>query len=143
MKLRKGQIHDIFLDYKEQRKFVGKAVLLSKNKKSVLPALSFFSDTENDIIDNVNRHLVTIPLIKGESNGIEYRVKPIPLKYIMYSFEYWLVEFIDGKHYPVGFRKNMKVRIEIGKYNTLLEASNLTINDRSVNIIEEVYNERD
>jgi len=141
MKLKKGLVVDIFLDYKEQKDFVGSAILLSKNKKSTFPALSFLSDEENKKVSKINSHLLTIPLIEGESNGIEYKVKPIPLKYTMYSFEYWLVEFIDETYYPLGFRKNMKIRTVINTFNNLAEASKLTINDKSENLKEEIYNE--
>ena len=141
--LKPGMVVDVFLDYKEQRNFVGKAVLLSKTKKSTLPALSFFSDEENKQMDVVNDHLLKIPLIEGESNGIDYKVKPIPLKYKMYTFEQWLVQFIDSTYYPVDFKKYMKIRVGIGEYSNLKEASLLTINSRSENEVEEIYNEED
>lgn len=140
--LKPGMVVNVFLDYKEQGNFVGKAVLLNK-KKSTLPALSFFSDEENKQIDVVNNHLLTIPLIEGESDGIDYKVKPIPLKYKIYTFEQWLVQFIDNTYYPTDFKKHMKIRVEIGEYSNLKEASLLTINSRSENEVEEIYNEED
>jgi hypothetical protein len=127
MKLKKGQVVGIFLDYKEQKDYVGEAVLLIRNdNKSTFPPLSFFSKEENNKKEKINNYLLTVPTFEGESDGIEYKVKPIKEVFNMYSFEYWLVEFIDGNTYPINFRKWIKVRSLLGTYNTLKEMSDLS-----------------
>lgn len=127
MKLKKGQVVDIFLDYKEQKDYVGGAVLLIRNdKKATISPMSFFSKEENKKKEKINSYLLTTPSFEGESDGVEYKVKPIKQKFNMYTFEYWLVEFIDGHSYPVNFRKWVKIRTIKGTFNTLKEMSDLT-----------------
>mgnify|MGYP003625967420 CR=1 FL=1 len=142
MKLKKGQIVDIFTNYKEQEGFVGKGVLLIKNnKKAILPPMSFVSDEETNKKEKINNYLLTTPVFEGESDGVDYKVKPIKEKYNVYSFEYWLVEFITGDTYPINFRKWMKIRITIGSYSTLKELSALTISSENEAMLEKEYNE--
>lgn len=128
MKLKKGQVVGIFLDYKEQGDYIGDAVLLIRNdKKATLPPMSFFSKEENQKKEKINSYLLTMPSFEGESDGTEYKVKPIKERFNMYTFEYWLVEFVYGHYYPINFKKWVKVRTILGTYSTLKEMSELTI----------------
>ena len=127
MKLKKGLITDIFLNYQEEKKYVGKAVLLMKNNnKATLPPMSFVSEEENKKKEKINSYLLTTPIIEGESDGTDYKVKPIKLKYTLYTWEYWFVEFIDETSYPMNFKKWMKIRVPLGHYTSMKELSSLT-----------------
>lgn len=127
MKLKNGQVVGIFLDYKEQKDYVGEAVLLVRNdKKAISSPISFFSEIENKKKEKINSFLLTMPSFEGEIDGVDYKIKPIKEKFNIYTFEYWLVEFIDGNIYPINFRKWVKIRTIIGTYSTLKEMSELT-----------------
>lgn len=94
MKFRVGKIEDVYLDYQNEKNFVGKAKLIEYKGEG----LSFYSDDDLHTLSNVDKFNSENP-----NEMIEYQPT-------IYSSEKWLVEFVDNTAYSIGFQKLIHLR---------------------------------
>jgi len=92
--MKKNKVEDIYLDYQNNKNYVGKAKLLKYKGEG----LSFYSDDDLHLLSNVDKY--------NEQNPNEM----IDYQPTIYSSEKWLIEFVESKVYPIGFQKVMNIR---------------------------------
>ncbi len=139
--MKKGDIVDIYQDYKSKKKFLGRAILLMRDNRK--ESLTFSDTDEDESIIKINRYIDLNPLIEGEFDGKEYKIKPKKLKFKLYSSQYWLVEFVSSTYYESGFRKWFRIRYEAGSYKDLREISRLTTHPMTMDDAFELEEETD
>ena len=93
-RMKLGRVENIYLDYQDEKNFVGRAKLIEYRGEG----LTFYNAEDLHTLSSIDKFNAENP-----DDMIEYQPT-------IYSSEKWVVEFLTDEVYPIGFQKIVHIR---------------------------------